>query len=157
MDTASFLAAEQRYANEQARSLSPESHDRWYANRSGHRIVTYLGKQLIVYRLMFGQPTILDTLTCEGLSVSFAGGVQTIWKTSQGSVAVGHTPTEVAESCFIWHLQNSSLEYKRHGDARSASIAMSWKIPLNPSIRRDGVIYMQESRTFWAQDWTVDA
>lgn len=158
MDSASFLAAEQRHANEQARTLDPDAYDRWYANRSGHRIVTYLGKKLIVYRLMFGTPTILDTLRCEGLSVSFESGAHTIWHSKvKGLITVNHTPTEVAESCFLWHLQNSTLEYKRHAKDLSASISMSWKVPMNPHTRKDGVVYLQEHRAFYASDWQVDA
>ena len=158
MDTAAFLAAEQRYANAQARTLDADAYARWYDNRSGHRVLVYAGKVLIVYRLMFGTPTILDTITCTGFSLSATEGFKSSWHSeAKGLLVVGHTPYEVAESCFLWHTQSANVEYKRHGTGRSISVTMSWKIPLNPVNRQDGVIYMQEYGTYWGEDWKVEA
>ena len=106
---------------------------------------------------MFGKPTVLDTLTCTGIALNFTAGLSTVWQSQvNGLISVGHSPTEVAESCFIWHPKNSRVEHAKHEDITSFRLAMSWKTSKRYTDLEDGVVYLQESATFKTTKWGTD-
>lgn len=148
------LAIERRFAENQLRHADPITQRKWEATSSGHRFVAYKGKSLVAFRVMFGQPTVLKTLTLVDVSMDFSNGMTTTWVDADNRpLIITHTPYEVAEGCFLWHNKLSNLEYTEHLGKYSMRFAMTWRTALSPKKLVDGKVYLLESSVFNSFIW----
>lgn len=130
-------------------SLTPDQLALWEANRSAHRFMSFKGKELIIYRIMFDKPEIQNTLTCQEVSLNFAQGMTTTWVDSNDKVyRVGHHPTMVAEGIFLWHVFNINVLYLPHNNKWNARVSTAFRSPVNYKQAVDGCMYILEKATF---------
>jgi len=147
---------ERQFADAQAMALPDDAYRRWALALSGHRFMAWKGKRIVVYRMMLGQPHILDTLTMSSATVDMVQGLSTTWLSEvHGPLTISQTPTEVASGCFMWHNQHSVLEYVRHHNRYSLRVAMSWRTFRNPKLLEEDVTYLLEKAAFDDFDWTA--
>lgn len=112
--------------------------------------MAFSGKQLVLYKLLFLTPQIIDTLTCKDLRVSLAGGLLSVWEssTTKQQFTVGSVPVEVGEGCFMWMLKYSSLELSEHKGSKSLRFSVAYRTALNPEVKVDGIQYLLEKAVF---------
>ena len=112
--------------------------------------MAFSGKQLVLYKLMFLAPQIIDTLTCKDLRVTLAGGLLSVWESSisKKQFLVGSVPVEVGEGCFMWMLKYSSLELSEHKGSKSLRFSVAYRTALNPEVKVDGTQYLLEKAVF---------
>jgi hypothetical protein len=149
-DQSSRLREERQVADDNALRLSPDAFSRWENCKSAHRFMAFSGKQLVLYKLMFLTPQIIDTLTCKDLSVTLAGGLLSVWEssTSKQRFTVGSQPVEVGSGCFLWMLKYSSLELSEHKGSKSLKFSIAYRTALNPEVKVDGIQYLLEKAVF---------
>ena len=129
--------------------LNPQSVERWEECKATHRFMAYERKQVIIYRLFMGEPSILDTLTCETAELSLKKGVTSRWRdTKDNTVFFSSTPVEVYPSIFLWHTFNSEVQYTLHNGAYNARFSMLYRCPHHPKILHEGFMYIQELSNF---------
>lgn len=148
----SRLADERQTADTNAEKLPKDSLDRWRRCQSSHRFLSFLGKQLVAYRLFMDSPEVIDTFTCEGFDAGLQQGVSSLWRSSNakegGSFWVSATPKEVAPGCFLYMLKYTSLEWVPYKDSESLRFSMAYRTTLNPGKREEGVPYLLERSVF---------
>jgi len=130
-------------------TLTPEQLSRWESCRAFHRFAGFQQKEILLYRLLFGQPYIQDVLTCVDLQVSLREGLESTWKDRQGRfLNLGYSPVELAEGCFVFHPQNSLVTYLEYNGKYNARFALHCKTKLAPRDRHEGVSYLVERAIF---------
>lgn len=133
-------------------SLSPASLERWEACRSGHRLMAYSNKCLVIYNLLFDEPYVVDKLFCETASFNLEQGMTSRWKNLEGKILnFSSVPTEIQPSIFIWHTYLSDLQYLEHRGKFSGRFSMLYKCPNHPKIKRDDCLYIQELASYEAE------
>lgn len=138
-----------------SRGLLPDEFSRWEFCRSAHRFLAYKGKQLVVYRIWFDTPQVVETLTCQEASLSLLGGISSNWTTSSGQlIGASHTPVEIAPSCFLWHVFDSQVRFMSHDQKYSVSLPLAYKTKSHPSTMNEDHLYVLEKAVF---DNTVGA
>ena len=143
------IRVEHRFASMLLEEAEPSAMQRWEDCTSGHRFMSFPGKQLVVYSLMCGLPTVKDTLQCGNLSASLSSGVTSLWLRECGTVVeVSHTPREIAPSCFLWHPKFSQFEFSEHKGEPTLRFSMLYRQPKNPMTKQDGVLYLLERAAF---------
>lgn len=150
IDLQNRLREERETADLNATSLEYDQYLRWDSCSSSHRFQAFNNKQLVIYKLMFLQPEIKDTLTCRELDVSLHEGLTSYWESRETGrmYAINEFPQEVAPSCFLWMLKYSSLELSVHRGQRSLRFPLAYKTKVNPSVRVDGNFYILEKAVF---------
>lgn len=147
---------ERQYAEAQALFLSEDAYRRWAIANSGHRFMAWKGKTVVAYQLVLGGPVVQDELTLDSFSVDAIQGLSTNWASQKhGQLLVTQHPTEIAEGCFMWHNQHSTLEYVSHHNRYSLRVAMSWRTYRNPKTLDEGITYLLEKAAFDDFDWTA--
>lgn len=130
--------------------LGVEGQERWEACRSSHRFMAFVGKQLIVFT--FGddlKPVLKDRLTLSSLSMASDSGVASHWTNSHGNlIKVGHTPTEIAPSVFLWHTFDSNLQYVPYKGVYNLRTSMLFKSEHNVAYPRIGPHYILEWQAY---------
>jgi hypothetical protein len=144
------LLLERQYADTLAQRLDPEASLRWEACRSAHRFAAYKDKQLVIFSLFYDEPQTLDVLTCTGAGMTLNDGTHTIWTRSDGKeIKVGHTPVEVHEGVFLWHVFYSEISYTPYLGRFSAKLPVGYRSLHNiHKHRADGVPYILERAVF---------
>ena len=128
--------------------LAPEAASRFEGCRVSHRFMAFQGKELVVYKLFIGKPSVVSVLSCRGASLDFTNGISSMWATPDRMLTVGHTPIEVAPSVFLWHTYHSDLQYVPHKGVYATRFSMLFKAKHHPSVKIDGEIYIQERAGF---------
>ena len=132
-----------------SRNLDPDSFSRWEFCRSSHRFLAYSGKSIVVYRVWFNTPQIVETLTCVEAGLSLLGGITTKWSKSSGEIlSISHTPTEVAPSCFLWHVFDNQVRFLPQGKKYSVSLPLAYKTKSHPSSVNEDHLYLMEKAVF---------
>ncbi len=145
------LTTERAFADTFAATLSAESLNRWYACRSNHRIMAFEQKRVWAFRLVEGQPKVLNQLTCEGMALDVRKGLVSHWRDMKDRpVIIGHTPVEVAEHCFMWHGMFNSVEYPDHRGKHKARISVLWRTQSNFDTHIEGHSYLLEETAYKA-------
>lgn len=147
------LSDEWTFVNASARSLPHDARARWEACRSGHTFQAFYAKQLVVYELHDDFPKILRVLTCEDLIVNLRKGTSSTWvdQDTCHEICVGHTPVEVAPSCFMWHLRRTTLDLNEYRGSHNVKFNIAYRTQANPNTREAGRIYMLEYAAFRKQ------
>ena len=150
MQNFSSPSAEWAFACQFAQSLPPEALGRWHACRSGHTFQAFFSKQVVAFTIEDGVPKILKVLVCEDLLVNLRKGTSSLWidQDTGEEVSIGHTPVEVAPSCFMWHLQHTTLDLNEHRGRYNVKFNLAYRTSLNPATRESGAVYLLEYATF---------
>jgi hypothetical protein len=130
--------------------MEPEAQERWEANKSSHRFMTFKGKQLVLFTLdTEDKPVLKDKLTMQAISLSDTAGITSTWTTADHKVVqIGHIPVEVAPSIFLWHTYTSDVQYTPHKGVYNIKASMLFKTPHNISHKHMGPVYMLEVAAF---------
>lgn len=153
MQTSKQLADELAFVNTLARDLPHAARERWDSCRSGHTFQAFFDKRIVVYELLSGVPKILKVLSCESLNVNLQRGTSSIWVDRDADIelCIGHTPVEVAPSCFMWHLRATTLDLNEYRGSYNIKFNIAYRTQLNPSTQRDGSTYILEYAAFRKQ------
>lgn len=141
------LSAEWAVVNAAAeQNLPTRAFSRWETCRSGHTFQAYFQKQLVVYQIQDGKPVTLKALSCLDLNVSLNRGVSSIWVDllTNDEFCVGHTPVELADSCFMWHLQHTTLDMNVYRGRKNLKFNLAYRTRMNPSTVEEGMTYVLE-------------
>jgi len=144
------LLLERQYSDIFAQRLSHESVSRWEAGRSAHRFAAYKDKQLVIFSLFYGEPQTIRVLTCVDVGLTMTGGLHSTWVDGDGkTVEVGHTPVEVSNSVFLWHVFHSSVSYIPHKGNFEVKFPLAYRSPHNVHKHAiEGVPYILERAVF---------
>lgn len=138
-----------------AHSLNSQVYSRWNRCRSTHRFLSFAGKRLVVYQLLFDKPQVKFKMTCRSVEVSVTEGLRSTWRTSNGEdLVVDKAPAEMADNCFIWMPKHNNTTLQvRHDGSQSLWFGMCYRTLLNPGTKVDGVTYILEQDAFDSAVW----
>lgn len=143
---------ETKAANVLARKgLDNEGYQRWKECYHGHRFQGFYHKAMVVFTLEDGQPNVIDKLTCKGLSVDLIKGFTSSWYDNKHKeILVGHTPKEVAKGCFMYHLQESPVDYSEYAGRLEVKFPVIFKTFRSPNypVLVAGSVYMLEDNVY---------
>jgi hypothetical protein len=144
------LADELTFGNHFASTLKPDALDRWYACRSGHKFQAFQGKQLVAFTTDNGTADVLNVYTCQDFKVGLRTGTASMWVDSSGREQwVGHAPLEIAPSCFLWHVQHTTIDFNQHRGRFNVKFNLAYRTLSNPmSPKERGNVYVLEYATF---------
>lgn len=129
--------------------LTPDSADRFEDCKATHRFLAFRRKQLVIYRLMFDTPSIVDILSCEEAGFNLDRGMYSSWRNQAGHIiTVSSIPVELYPSIFLWHTFHSDVQYIQHLGVRSARFSMLYKCPHHPKHHHENYSYIQELASF---------
>ena len=149
MRSTSLVDEERELVAEALNNLSADSADRFDECKSTHRFLAFRRKQLVVYRLLFDTPSVVDTLTCEEAGFDLDKGMSSVWRNaSNHNITVTSIPVEVYPSVFLWHTFNSDVIYQVYKGVRSGKFSMLYRSPHHPKYRFENYIYIQELASF---------
>ncbi len=124
---------------------------RWDSCHSSHRFLAYQGKELVVYTVFNGRPTVLDTLVCRSVGLSTDDGFTSEWRTTSGALfSVSHTPVEILPYCFLWHAFDCQVRYYPYNGKFSTSFPLMYRTRSNPTRMNEDHTYILEQGAFSA-------
>lgn len=129
-------------------NLKGDAYSRWNACRSSMRFMSFINKELIVFRILFGRAQVLDTLRCLSVALDPNDGLVSTWASKDKLHTVRYTPVEIHEGCFLFHIRNSNIEYEEYKGRFSAKFSMRYRTYLNPQSRVEGAVYVLEKAVF---------
>ena len=148
-ETVSALQKERDLSDELASlNLSRDSLSRWNACRSSMRFMSFIDKELIAYRVLFGKAQILNRFKCHSVSMTGPKGMSSVWFSEDSQFTVGYAPVEVYEGCFMFHIRNTSVEYDQYKGKFGVRFSMRYKTLLNPHSKAEGSVFLLERAVF---------
>ena len=149
-DAVVSLSDELIFGNHFASTLKPDVLDRWYACRSGHKFQAFHGKQLVAYTLENRVPKVLNIFECQDLKIGLRTGTASLWVDKDGVEQwVGHVPAELEHSCFLWHVQHTTIDYNEYRGRFNVKFSLAYRTALNPASNEGGSnVYLLEYATF---------
>lgn len=153
---------EQLWVNKAAAARLSTADLRLWANlQSTHRLYIGIGRTLLVWTAVNGQPEPVYSLAITELRSSFQQGLELVVKRGQEYTTVGHTPTKLPEiPCFAWvphfsEVRWAPADYDRPDDPRFFTAPLCVKVVSNPSRGLvEGGVYISsvmEFRQLWPQ------
>lgn len=137
------------FANPFVNALSPDTQDRWYSCQASHRFNSFYGKNLVIYSMQDDRSVVLDTLECKELKVDLRAGVSSLWLGNTGKeIWIGHVPTEIAPSCFLWHMHSTYMVFNEHKGRYNLRFSMACRTAKNPMTKLNGYTYLLEHNTY---------
>ena len=143
---------EQSEVETQLNHLTPASLTRWNLCRSTHRWMAYSRKCLVVYKLLFDLPIVIDKLYCETASFDLDNGMVSRWVGLDQQVhEFSSQPVEVYPAIFLWHTYYTDVQYLAHKGRYSGRFSMLYRCNHHPEIKRDNTLYIQELASYEAE------
>lgn len=148
METTTQLEHERAFAKAVASSLPDDEYRRFFGGSFTAKTGVTTGSKLVIFKVIDGQPELLETLTAthcefnfdEGAAIEFTSDVL-----MSEPFMVGHEPVEIAPGVFLWMPKFSLVERFLANGLYQSRIGLALRLPHNPRLNlREGECYAVE-------------